>query len=347
MSTQRKSVKQLTALISMSCLMVLILTSCRPPESKAAVNPLQLAQAKPNSPVAGIEVRGNLSFPNQQELYFSTTGTIEEISVKKGDQINEGQLLARLDNTTQRLTVDSAQFDVSKAKNALAKRVCPTPGRTVYEFLNGPGVLDTLEAMQAELEKADVSVVNQEYDEVSEELSLARDDLERAKRILLDSYIRIDSHGLDQATLIQLSLDLEKSRIALEKAKEELRKTEIYAPFGGIINDVPVKEGDVLSTVNYTTLPIVQLVDPNVIEVEGLLDEVDRCRAKIGDEADIMVDVLPDIKLKGEVNFISEVGTVRSGGVYYRVTINVEPPFSRELKHGMGATARIFPKRGP
>ncbi len=341
---RKKSINQLIALIIASFIMVFALTSCRPPENKPTASPLQLAQAQPSSYIAGIEVRGNLSFPNQQKLYFSTFSTIKEIDVKEGDPVNDGQLLARLDNTTQRLAVDSAQFDVSKAKNAMQKRVCPTPGRTVYEFLNTPSVLDTLEAMQVELEKAAASVATKEYDEASGELSLARDDLERAKGILLDSYIRIDSHGLSEETLIQLSLDLEKAKIALEKAKDELRKTELYAPFEGIVTDVPAKEGDVISSVNYTTIPIIHLIDPSVMEMEGFIDEMDRPRVNIDDKAAITVDALPDLKLTGKVSFISEVGTIRSGLAYYKVTISVEPPFSPELKHGMGATARIFPE---
>ena len=340
---RKKSTNYLTALIIASFIMVFALPSCQPPESKPTAGPLQLAQAKSGSYIAGIEARGNLSFPNQQKLYFSTFGTIKEICVKEGDQVNEGQLLARLDNTTQRLAVDSAQFDVSKAKNAMQKRVCPTPGRTVYEFLNAPSVLDTLETMQVELEKAATSVATKKYNEASSELSLARDDLERAKEILLDSYIQIYSLGLSQETLIQLSLDLEKARIALEKVKEELRKTELYAPFEGIVTDIPVKDGDVISSVNYNTVPIVHLIDPSVMEMEGFIDEMDRPRVNVDDKAIITVDALPDITVTGEVSFISEVGTIRSGLAYYKVTISVEPPFSPELKHGMGATARIFP----
>jgi len=341
---REKSINQLIALISASFFIVFALISCRPPESKPTASPLQLAQAKPSGYIAGIEARGNLSFPNQQKLYFSTFGTLKEIDVKEGNQVNEGQLLARLDNTTQRLAVDSAQFDVSKAKNAMQKRVCPTPGRTVYEFLNAPSVLDTLEAMQVELERAAESVATKEYDETSRELSLARDDLERAKGILLESYIQIYSYGLSEETLIQLSLDLEKAKIALEKAKDELSKTELYAPFEGIVTDVPAKEGDVISSVNYTTTPIIHLIDPSVMEMEGFVDEMDRPRVNTGDKAVITVDALPDLKLRGKVSFISEVGTIRSGLAYYKVTISVEPPFSPELKHGMGATAMILPE---
>ncbi|OGO58981.1 MAG: hypothetical protein A2025_01250 [Chloroflexi bacterium RBG_19FT_COMBO_47_15] len=348
MKTERKEwTRQLIVLISTIFIMAFALVSCQPSESKPATNPLQLAQGKAGSYIVGIEARGNLSFPNQQKLYFSTFGTIKEICVKEGASVNEGQLLARLDNTTQRLAVDSAQFDVSKAKNAMQKRVCPTTGRTIYEFLNAPSVLDTLEAMQVELEKASASVANKEYDEASSELSLARDDLERAKGILLESYIQIYSYGLSQDTLIQLSLDLEKARIALERTKEELRKTELYAHFDGIVTDIPVKEGDVISAVNYNTVPIVHIIDSSVLEMEGFIDEMDRPRVNIDDKAVITVDALPDLELTSKVSFVSEVGTIHSGLAYYKVTISVEPPFSHELKHGMGATARIFPEGKP
>jgi len=197
--------------------------------------------------------------------------------------------------------------------------------------------------MEVELDRASVSVASARYDEVSKELSLARDDLVRAKRVLLDSYIEVFANGLDETTLIQLSLDIEKAKIALARSKDELKKTELYAPYGGIVVDVPAKEGDMLSAANYASVPIVHIVDLNVLEVEGLFDEVDRSRVKTGDKAEITVDALPGIELMGTVKFISDIGTVRSGVAYYKFTASVEPPFNPELKHGMGVTVRIAP----
>lgn len=334
----------LLATIGAICMIIVGSASCQLSNSSTSSREKMAIDITKSTLVPSIEIEGNLSLPNQRKLSFDTSGTIKEINVKRGDKVSKGQLLVRFDDTEQRLAIDSAQHDVSKAKNAMEKRVCPVPGKSVYDYINAPGVLDTLESMQVELEKAAASIATKEYDEASKELLLAKDDLGRAKRVLLDSYIRIYSHGLELSTLIQYSLDLEKAKIALEKVKEELKKTVIIAPFDGIIAEVYLKEGDKLSATNYSTTPVLHLIDPTLIEMEALVTEIDTPKVKQGQEAIITIDALPDLELKGKVTFISPAATIKGGIVYYKVILSLQTDHP-ELKDGMSARARIDVER--
>lgn len=340
MNIRRISAAQAIVMISVACL-VLTLVSCRP-GSNTGISQTQIAQVKHGDLILSIAADGNLTLPIQAKLCFDTYGTVKEIKVEKGDKVSKGQLLARLDDATQQMAVDAAQTDVTIAKNALQKRICPPFYVGPFEYANTPGVFDILEEIQRELEKTVELMESQKYDEAHQELLLAQDDLDRAKRTFSESYVKTFTHGLDEATLITLTLQLDKAKIALQRAKEDLKKTVIIAPFDGIVADVGVKEGDKLSSVNYATTTVIHLIDPTVMEMEGLVDEIDVPRVKPGQKAIITVDALPDIELKGKVTFISPVATIQSGIVSYKVTLNLEYPVNPELKDGMTATAEII-----
>src|SRR5258706_3640156 len=55
---------------------------------------------------------GNLAPANQLELNFGTSGNVTKIYVKEGQHVSKGQLLARLDDSSAKVTVAQAQADL-------------------------------------------------------------------------------------------------------------------------------------------------------------------------------------------------------------------------------------------
>jgi multidrug efflux pump subunit AcrA (membrane-fusion protein) len=76
-------------------------------------------------PVNGeIPVNGHLVFSNRAELTFDTSGEVGEILVQEGKQVEEGQVLARLDSLTITALEESlaqAQFDLDQAQDGLTR----------------------------------------------------------------------------------------------------------------------------------------------------------------------------------------------------------------------------------
>jgi multidrug efflux pump subunit AcrA (membrane-fusion protein) len=71
-----------------------------------------------------IPVNGHLVFSNRAELTFDTSGEVGEILVQEGEQVEEGQVLARLDSltvTTLEESLAQAQFDLDQAQDGLAR----------------------------------------------------------------------------------------------------------------------------------------------------------------------------------------------------------------------------------
>jgi len=126
----------------------------------------------------------------------------------------------------------------------------------------------------------------------------------------------------------------------LKNAKEDLMKTEILAPFDGTVVDVGVKQNDQLSSFDYASVTAVHLVDTSTVKMEGVVDEIDIYQVKLGQEAVITVDALPDEEFSGKVTFISPFGTEETGVVEFAVTISLEPA-EVDLRGGLTATADI------
>jgi HlyD family secretion protein len=112
------------------------------------------------------------------------------------------------------------------------------------------------------------------------------------------------------------------------------------APFDAVIADITIAEGKEVSTMTYAN-PAISLVDTSRIEMTGVIDEIDIAMVKLGQEADVILDALPDKELKGRVTFISQIGTVEAGVVGYDTTVTLENP-DEELRDGMSATAEII-----
>jgi len=149
--------------------------------------------------------------------------------------------------------------------------------------------------------------------------------------------------NIAEASWSAARLNLEIAKLNLESAKLNLEKAIIVAPFDGVIADVSITKGQQISTATLAT-PAISLVDTSKIEMSGFIDELDIATVKVGQEASILLDSLPDTEIKGKVTFISPIGTNRAGIVSYATTIALESP-SAELRDGMTATAKVVIER--
>lgn len=486
---------RIATLITLSTILV-ALYACKGGESPLSGK--EIVTVSRGDLVVTVSADGTLKMPREVQLRFGTPGTVKAIYVKKGDEVRAGTLLAKLDDTTQKLAIEAAQYKVELALNDLLEKIHPAvmgypkmypdPVTAVraqqaveelkqaLEYLsqgdyvrlaaelrlaihdleavkkllqvppvevslkridettgdeveNYPEVslairmvqqsIEQLKLVQADFEKGDYSTpklaaafqqldrmyqqvknisgriqMSQRVGECCQQLmtqgmrtdgatggmpvtypdtSTALSILAQVEQALLDlqSCQRQSCDELDIATRLRMALhDIETTRSVLEsnelvfrsgvnlkalraanlniqiveadlkRAKEELMKTEILAPFDGTVVDIGIKVNDQLSSFDYSTKTAIHLVDTTTIELEGTVDEVDIYKVKVGQEAIVTTDALPGVKLKGRVTFVSPVGTSIAGVVEFPVTIALEPS-EIELKGGLTASADI------
>jgi len=285
--------------------------------------------------VRTVLVDGNLEMPHKADLSFGTTGTVTEVLVDKGNNVTKGQVLARLDARSLELSVEIAQAQYETAQINLMKTIYPHYTKTWGTDM--PGVWLALDEAQDNLTQAQELLNEGSIEEAQVLLNLIEGNLSKAEEKSLSRTFQLPW----SVKLIELQADI--ARANLESAKLNLEKAVITAPFDGVVADITITEGKEVSTATLVT-PAISLVDTSEIEMSGFIDEIDIAMVQPGQEANILLDALPDEEVKGEVAFISLVGTTQVGVVSYDTTITLENPVA-ELRDGMTATAEVIIER--
>ncbi len=323
--------KKWLTLIITSCLVGIVFTGCANPQATAP----EIAVVSRGDLVISVPVSGNLEMPRKTDLSFGTTGMVEEVLVEEGDKVVKGQKLARLDARSLELSVAMAQADYESAEINLMGTLYPR--YTKVWGIDLAGIWLALDEAQGNLEQAQELLNEGEIDEAYVLLGLIEENIEKAES-------KSESRPWSLPPSVRLlELQLDVARANLDAAKISLEKATIVAPFDAVIADITIAEGKEVSTMTYAN-PAISLVDPSRIEMSGVIDEIDIAQVKLGQEADVILDALPDKELKGKVTFISQIGTVVAGVVGYDTTVTLENP-DEELRDGMSATAEIILER--
>ncbi len=197
-------------------------------------------------------------------------------------------------------------------------------------------VLDSLSQIESMVYSDNVDRVD-----MAQKLRMAEHDL-LMSNMILDESETIYRAGLSPQTLRAYNLNIETAMINLDQSKQDLLKTEILAPFDGTVVDVPVKVNDQLSQFDYSSKPVVHLVDTKTIKMIGTVDEVDISGVKVGQQATINIDAFPGQTVNGKVTFVSPFGDLEANAVNFPVEIKLEPVQGIELKGTLTAKADII-----
>ena len=189
--------------------------------------------------------------------------------------------------------------------------------------------------LQVEIAEAQVRAARAQY-EIAQ-INLDEGGLGESEEVLEQ---RVD---IAEASWETAKMNLKIAKLSLASAKLNLEKAVIVAPFDGLVTDITITEGKEISAATLAT-PAISLVDTSEIELRGFIDEIDVAMVQLGQEANVLLDALPDEEINGRVTFISPIGTIRAGVVSYETTITLENPVAG-LRDGMSATAEVVIER--
>ncbi len=224
---------------------------------------------------------------------------------------------------------------------------------TVTEVLVEEGNNVTKDQLLARLDapslESAVEMAELQVEMAEEQVKAARAQYKIAKENLDNGVLGVSEDVLElqvdiaKASWESAKLGLESAKLGLESAELNLEKAEIVAPFDGMVADISIIEGKEISTAALAT-PAISLIDTSDIEMRGSIDEIDISVVELNQEANILLDALPDEAIKGNVAFISPIGTSLIGVVSYETRITLESPDER-LRDGMSATAEVIIER--
>jgi len=117
-------VKIVNTLIAIICVFLLFVSGigCASKTTQPALEK-QVATVQPGNLAITVSVDGNLVMPQAYNLLFGAPGDVQDVFVEEGDFVKEGTVLATLDNTSEKLGVESANNNVQQVLSKLYENV--------------------------------------------------------------------------------------------------------------------------------------------------------------------------------------------------------------------------------
>ena len=292
-----------------------------------------------------VKATGNLEPWEKIDLKPEASGKVIKLLVDEGDIIQEGQVVAILDQTSQEYALESAKASVLLAKASLDET------RKGYRDIEKASLEDSI--LRSKVRLADAQ---REFDIVKELLAKGispRNEYDSAKAFL--EQVELEVEGLEERLEILLSGGekeaLDRARASYSIARSNLKDAErllgdasVDAPMSGIVLQKYVSEGSVilsgLSTFS-SGEALISIGDVSRMKLIAQVDEGDISDVKIGQKTLIEVDAYPDDKFEGSVTKIAPQGSsMESVMTTFGVTIEIDNSDSR-LKSGFTADVEI------
>lgn len=211
----------------------------------------------------------------QLDVPLKTGGDVLEIRKSRGDTVEKGEVILRLDPTDVLIGKEKAQIAITGTRQQLEKaRKDVADGK--LELKNG---IAKLEAALAETEKS-YNKLRNDYD-----MGLVTDfQLEQMETQVNNLRLDLESSRQKLKTLettnslAQLEQGLQTAEVSIREADRTLEHMEVKAPVSGLLTELPVEVGMTLSP-GFLAAQIQQL-DPIKIQAELTEEAADLIRGK-------------------------------------------------------------------
>jgi HlyD family secretion protein len=276
-------------------------------------------------------------------------GRVAWIGVEKGDLVQQGQVLVRLEDAEFRAQTNQAHANVAAAQARLDQ--LRAGSRPQEKLKDKAGVLQAEAALRnaeadyertAKLYPAGV-VSKAELDRAIAQRDTAHALLEAAKQssAMTDIGPRAEEIQAAQAQVRQM-------KAALDYAETQLAATEIRAPVSGTVLQRIVERGEMVSPSAFgdagARTSVVDLADLNDLQIELDISQSDFARLKMGQRAEIIPEAYPNLKYSG---FIAEMAPeANRAKATVQVKVKVENP-NEQLRPEMNARVNFLSDAKP
>ncbi len=292
-----------------------------------------------------VPISGNLEMPDRVNLSFGMTGKVVEVLAEKGDNVKTGNVLAKLDTAeiearmkVAQLAIKAVQIDYEIARNRLMETLYPRYTGTFLSDIAGTWVAleemdETLAEAQRLMDGWDAEGLGVQLDEAQTILAKAKEKLHK-ERWPMPFYVKTIEMELDK---VALAIDIASAEV--ETIKVSLPNADISSPINGEILKIDLEPGEWA----VATAPVITILDTSMLQMKGIIDEMDMPFVELGGKAIVTLDALPEKQTEGTVTYISPVGTIQSGVVFYEATLELEN-IDGMFRDGMSATADVIVK---
>lgn len=234
-----------------------------------------------------VSTNGKIEPLNNFEAHAPVAASVQRVLVKEGDSVKKGQLLVLLDDAEARAQAARAQtlLRASQADLSAAER-----GGSQEEVL---GLEAQLIKARTERDSAQRNLdalkkLAQQGAASAGEVRDAEDALARADAQL--TFLRQkQTKRYSNAELARVEAQRTEAQAAYDAAQDVLSKSNVRAPFDGIVYSLPAKQGGFVAAGDL----LLQLADLRRVLVRAFVDEPDVGRLVPGNPIEITWDAVP------------------------------------------------------
>ena len=207
----------------------------RPVEDLAV--PVTTLVAKPRVLSPELHLYGRVETPHRASLTAMTSATVESLSVREGDRVARGDVLAQLDETDARLLIRRRKSDLVEVRADLeALQLAGADDREVLKHEE--------ELHRLAFEKLDRYRRLREQGSIAEEIWRAVVEARHTQAIALSRQRRLVLGFEHRRARVEARID--RALASLEEATVGLERTRIRAPFPGRVTHIAVAPGELV-----------------------------------------------------------------------------------------------------
>lgn len=221
------------------------------------------------------EVTGTVRAANSAVVASQTTGVITSIPVAEGSRVEQGALLATIDDAAVRAQVAAAEGAVAEAEAGRAEAE-----RAIAQAEAGKTLaVKTYERFRRLHEEK--IVTTQEFEEVQAKKTVAEQDHERT-----------------QDRRAQVAARLAQAKAHADAARTALSHTRITAPFAGVVTEKKADAGSMAAP----GMPLLVLEDTRRYRMEASVPESYLGLLRVGSRVTVVLDADPGKEVPGSVS---------------------------------------------
>lgn len=169
-------------------------------------------------------------------------------------------------------------------------------------------------------------------------LLLGQRDYSRNRELTSDGLVARSALEVSQSSFQVAQAEVKSAQVALDRARQNLSYTNIYAPIDGVVVDRNVQQGQTVAA--SLSAPQLFLIANDLVHMQILAQvaENDIAQVKVGQPVKFTVQALPNQTFKGTVQQVRLQSTTTDNVVDYTVVIAVENTQNKLLP---GMTARV------
>jgi len=190
-------------------------------------------QNSPKTPQ--LELYGKVESPYTSTLTSTVNADVASLEVREGERVTMGQTILVLDDSEVRLLVDQRQSDVADLE-AQIESENTRHKNDIASLKLEKSLVELARKKLAREEKTSKANLTSQSSYDSQKQALQSQELALKARQL-----NVDNHP---ARLAQLEARLKQKRAQLEQAEKDLKRTEVTAPFDGIVLNTSVSPGE-------------------------------------------------------------------------------------------------------